>query len=665
MANIYLTPNFVEQQRAQGKDDSVIADFIAMKTQDKEFQSGLSAAKSKFGNQAIGKYLDYKIYGTSNPTDRFVPEQESMEEQGFLSRLGSSLASVPERFQRGFGSQEVREGRQETSKGFDIADIPGDIADVAGAALPMFGGLVGGAAGTVLGPAGQIGGAAAGAGALEGGRQIIGDVLNVEERFGEGGPDRLDPRAITRETVAGGLGEAGGIVIGKLGGKLLRPFASRFNDDIARIAKRADIDMPASAVSDSAVVQQGEALASKGFFGGPIQKTYDDAVSKLARLSDDLVRSLNGTTDLATAGDSIVDGLAKYEEAWRAGKNELYDQASKQLNERVVVSSANKLIPDVDNTITLLDSLIADEKLASEVLGEGFDTSVLATMRNNLAEGKSFDAVKATIKELNKLGKFGGREVVATGDTAVFRKVAATLDEDIMNWLQDAAPDAYDAAVAADKFYAEGIEALNGKVGTAIGSLVDEPSKLVNKVIQPKSPEKVQKAFDLLISGDGGPQRVADVQSAFLQSLFVQARGATDDLTGKGLKRVINKYGDDTLKVVLGDDALKVLKEYSELADALAKSQRVAGGSQTAFLTEFGTTMMLLGSGQFKEAAALVGSDAILSQVFNSALGKKWLTEGLTAAPVFEESAGALTRLATQQATRIGFPEGESENDIK
>lgn len=608
--------------------------------------SGLTA-------QSIAQSLEDKGYELPEEAMQYSSKTiETKGADGFFSRLESSLKSVPERFQRGFGSEQVREGRQETSKGFDIADIPGDIADVVGPSLPVIGGLIGGAVGSVVPGVGSLAGAGAGSLALEGGRQIIGDALNVEEKFGSGGEDRLDLRSIAKEGIAGAAGEAGGIVLGKAGGKLLKPFASRFNDDIARIAKRTNIDLPASAVSDSGVVQQGEALASKGFFGSPIQKTYDDAVSKLSKLADDLVKSFDGTTDLTVAGDSIAKGIAQYEEAWRAGKTALYDKASDELNKKIVVSSANKLIPDVENTIAVLDSLISDEKLAAEVLGEGFDTSVLSTMRKNLSEGRSFDAIKSTIKELNKLGKFGGRDVVATGDTAVFRKVAATLDDDIMNWLRDVAPDAYNASVAADKLYAEGIEALNGKVGTAIGSLVDEPSKLVKKVIQPKSPEKVQRAFDLIASGDDGIKNIADVQSAFMQDLISQAQGTTDDLTGKGLKRVINKYGDDTLKVVFGDDAVKVLKEYAEIADALAKSQRVSGGSQTAFLAELSTTMALLGSGNFKEAAALVGSDVALSRLFNSALGKKWMTEGLTASPIIEKLSSTATRIGVQEASR-------------
>jgi hypothetical protein len=139
----------------------------------------------------------------------------------FMQRLQDSVKSVPERFRQGFGTDQEREMRVETSKGFDLADLPGDLADVAGRALPTGGMLLGGAVGGILGAGagvigaipGAIAGAGAGAGIGEAGTQAAGRLMGM--RKGETVGQEL--LGIGTEAVSGAVAEA----TGALGGKVL------------------------------------------------------------------------------------------------------------------------------------------------------------------------------------------------------------------------------------------------------------------------------------------------------------------------------------------------------------------------------------------------------------------------------------------------------------
>lgn len=79
MANIYLTPNFIETQRQNGILDSVLAEFISRKVP--EVATQIDQIRTKYGRDnedAVKRYLDWKVYGTTEPLERFTPvvEQE-------------------------------------------------------------------------------------------------------------------------------------------------------------------------------------------------------------------------------------------------------------------------------------------------------------------------------------------------------------------------------------------------------------------------------------------------------------------------------------------------------------------------------------------------------------------------------------------------------------
>ena len=94
------------------------------------------------------------------------------------------------------------------------------------------------------------------------------------------------------------------------------------------------------------------------------------------------------------------------------------------------------------------------------------------------------------------------------------------------------------------------------------------------------------------------------------------------------------------MKNLLGEDATRALREIGELSQALGKSKRIAEGSQTAFIGKAQAIILSVLHGRIDLAAKIAGADTVLSKIFSSEIGRKWLTEGLTAPTVLQKLGG-------------------------
>jgi hypothetical protein len=661
MANIYLSPSFIETQRAKGISNDVLAGFIGRAVGSTlPIQSELEQVKMKYGaknEEAIKRYLDWKVYGTSNPTERFVPEQEQKPEPSTASKLigglslgvlgrgetggglVESIKSVPERAMRGFGSKETREGRTETSKGFDIADIPGDLADVIGPALPLIGGILGG---TVTAPASLTGvgipitmaGAAAGAGAMEGGRRMIGDLMGVDERYSGKAADFSPTGEVMKgvgvEALTNAAGELGGQLLVKGVTKLAAPFAKQFMGDVAEMAARQGVRLPASAMTKSNVVRTGEAIASKGFFGGSVGEISEQASKDIAKLGDDFVASMGGADDLLLAGKSIDEGAQTYRKAWQQTKAKLYNKASELIQAR-----PKKEFIDVSEPVAVLENILKSKAMAGEVLEGGVNTSRLSTILKNLKNKKlSIGILESTSNELGQIIKDGG--LVKTGDEAALASVQKAIQNALESHVAKFAPEVAEALAKADKAYKTGIQLLDSNVGNQIDALADTPERIVDAIIKPNSESSVTQLLNLVGRGTKGAQRVANVKTAFAKRLLDSAKNQDGMFAGEKLGAAIKKYGRPTMEAVFGKDAAAQLDEIAKLSHAMTSGEKIAQGSQTAFIAKIGSVISgasaAVMSGRPDLALGIIlggaGSDYAMMKLFATDAGRKLLLEG-------------------------------------
>lgn len=430
-------------------------------------------------------------------------------------------------------------------------------------------------------------------------------------------------------------------LVGKAGKRLLSPLAGRFNDEIAVLSSKKGIDLPLSSLSDSNVVKQAEALSQKGIFGGKLETVVDTANKKLSTIADSFASKFGGSQDMTIAGKSVMEGADTFRDAWRASKNRAYATARELLRS----GDSGGFMPDTARTISAIDEILSGKQAASGIIGESatsdITTGILQTIRKNLTSGetKSLEAFTSSLDELNKMTKFGN-SLISTGDQAVLKKIIATMDQDVTDGLRAIAPKAAKALDQADSIYKKGIELLDSSFGTKIAKLSDNPTKIIDQLIGPKSVDDVPRIFELIGKGKDGPQRVADVKSAFARKLLDKSTGQ-DGILGRSLDNQINTYGESTVRSVLGDDGMQAIREIQKLASAINEGQKVAAGSQTAFLGKTQAFLTALFTGNLPIAAGIAGGDKVLSGLFQTQWFRTWLTKGFEATPVMEGAAKA------------------------
>lgn len=432
---------------------------------------------------------------------------------------------------------------------------------------------------------------------------------------------------------------AAGRLIGKAGKRLLSPLAGRFNDEIAALATKKGIDLPLSSLSDSNAVKQAEALSQKGIFGGKLETVVDTANKKLSDIADSFVTKFGGSQDMTISGKSVLEGANTFRDAWRTTKNKAYAKAAELLKS----GDSGGFMPDTTETVKVIDEILSGKQAASEIIGDAAlsdtTTGILQTIRKNLTSGetKSLQAFTSALDELNKMTKFGNT-LISTGDQGILKKVIATMDQDVTNGLRSIAPKVAAALDEADAIYKNGIELLDSSFGTKIAKLSDNPTKIVDQLITPKSVDDVPRIFELIGKGKDGPKRIADVQSSFARKLLDKATGQ-DGIIGKTLDSQINTYGESTVRAVLGDDGLQAIREIQKLASAINEGQKVAAGSQTAFLGKTQAFLTALFTGNIPVAAGIAGGDKILSGLFQTGWFRTWLTKGFEATPLMKGAA--------------------------
>lgn len=538
--------------------------------------------------------------------------------------IASPLAAASGLIQKGLGvkqSQDVRELPQQaamarTSLPLSVGLMTAPVTGIAGGAIAT------GLAGT------------AGRGLQEASDAVTNqDSQSLAGRVGES----LGEGAIVGATDLGfGLLGKG---LGMAGKKMLSPLAGRFNQEIATLAQKKGINLPLSSVSDSNIVKQTEALSQKGIFGGKLETVVDTANKKLSSIADEFVKKFGGTEDLTIAGKSVIEGADTFRDSWRVLKNKAYDTA----NELLQKSDGGSFMPDTTSTVRVIDEILSSKQAASGIIGEAATsdttTAILQTIRKNLTSGetKSLSAFTSALDELNKMTKFGNT-LISTGDQAILKKVIATMDQDVTNGLRAIAPKAAMALDKADEIYKSGIELLDSSFGDKIAKLSDNPTKIVDQLITPKSVDDVPRIFELIGKGENGPKRIADVRSTFARKLLDKASGEKG-ITGRTLDNIIDSYGESTVKAVIGDDGLQALREIQKLASAINIGQKVAEGSQTAFLGKTQAFLTALFTGNLPIAASIAGGDKVLSGLFQTQWFRNWLTKGFQASPLLEGAA--------------------------
>lgn len=467
---------------------------------------------------------------------------------------------------------------------------------------------------------------------------------------------------IAEGDVAGGLGEGVGMLAASFlpkaakaatkGGlevvnRVRAPFAGQVDTAVVNAAKRAGVEMPASALSTSRVAPVAEAVAAKGLGGGQTMGRISAATAELTSRAEHLVKQASKLATESQRGTAIAEGFESFRKSWIRIKNNLYKDASIPENLGV---NANK-------TVTLLDEIIKTKQGAAKLAGGATDLSYFERLREGLAAGtvKASD-LRAAIQDLN--GKIGGAHADAwsAANKQLLKKVAATMSDDFEGALRTGAPKVWAKLDEANKKYGEGIDKINSTFGRTINQLAK--AKAYDKIGRAVANARMSADHIPGILEVAGPEGAQAIQASVLADIVGRAKNAGGQLTPQGLASALKNWersSPGALDALLTPEQMGKLRDLSKLTRSMDRVTRVAEGSQTAFLGRVAAYPAMLATSPLTALQAMLG-DYAFSKFVGSAAGQKWLTTGFKPWSLTKEIDTAPNRVGAMAYSAAGRP---------
>lgn len=452
---------------------------------------------------------------------------------------------------------------------------------------------------------------------------------------------------------------------------LTRKATEAVTPDVAATFQKYGIEPPISAVSGSKAVQGAEAYAQTSFFGGrAVTEIIEKSRQEIGKVAETLRKNVDAeklkTTGVTaeSVGRELQTALKKTEDAFNDAKTKVYDEATKMIGSQQAV---------LDETRAALEDIIR-QKSAS------LDPSAKATTKyyEELLRGTG-DAKKRTYVNIKQTRTDIGRKLknptdpITTGDRASLSRLYAALSNDLEKTVTQSSKEAAAALKYANAYYKAGIEQINSVVGRTIFRS-KSPETLVGKLITPGNVSAVRNLKTIV-----GPEAFHQVGSMFMNNIVdAIVSPLTGRLNAGKLSTLMAKYGDDTLREVLGERGLKQLqdlrkraivddilergtadgkvqpgrlqqaiesydekvlkeaftpeelaklKDVREMSGAIAKGTKMADGSPTAEKAQMGVNVVL-GLVNVPTLLTKIGIDWGVAKLFTSPWGRKLMSGG-------------------------------------
>jgi hypothetical protein len=406
--------------------------------------------------------------------------------------------------------------------------------------------------------------------------------------------------------------------------------SKNFKPEVARLADELDVPLPASALTESRIVRNAEAVAQNTVLSGQrVSARVLASEKRLAELGDDLVNKYTTATPDTLTGQVIKEGYEAYVEQFKDTKNQLYDNIPPASRQAVVTP---------EETLKTLQGIV-DEKRA--VAGGGtnlkFYQTKLKTMKKAVEEDKY--TVKNMLADKRDIGarisesKRGAG--VMTGDTGQLGRLEASIMQDLDTSLTQLSPDFGRALNTANAYYARTIKKVNSSIGKTVAK--SNPERIVQNIFKPNSATDIMLFKELV--GDEG-FKVAS--QAFFQKIMAESLNKQGAVDYAKLSKNMRRYGHQTLLEGLGPELTNRLTQLSEQAQKLAVLEKAfkdgqipAIGSRTAFLQNVNKYMYALGglnvfykfNPMFLMSA--IASDLSLGVLLGTKWGRTLMTQGM------------------------------------
>lgn len=335
--------------------------------------------------------------------------------------------------------------------------------------------------------------------------------------------------------------------------------ASQFDQPAAEAFGRLGIEPPVSAISKSKAVQAAEATAQASWFGGEVAKTIESARASLFKISESLKRDVNvdvlktGGVTTKSVGENLTGALDKVETTFNKTKTALYDAAEAKIpvtGQAVFDSTRRFLSSAIEQLKTSAAPQSAREAAYFEKILQNIST----------AQARSYKVIKATRTEIGKTLEKAKRGIpIEDADVGrlkgLYRSLSEDLDSTIVKYGGDSAKATLDEATA---YYKAGKESLNSFVGRAIMNAKD-PSNIFDSLIKAGRIDLV-KELKVLLKNE--PEAVHEVGKLFMNTILEKSiNQLTQNLNPGKLITLMQRYGDDFIRELVGDKGLQQLKQ--------------------------------------------------------------------------------------------------------
>ena len=504
-------------------------------------------------------------------------------------------------------------------------------------------------AGMIVG--GRLGGyKGAGVGAALGqtGKQIAGKAL--------GARPRESPLGDIAFAGAEGVGaELLGLGTGKFITGVAAPFASKVGAaglSLLETAKKYGINLSPSDITKSKILSTIESLLEKTPLGSETIDQYRNKAINALRLAKAELKNKIGRADEAEViGLKLKEVLAAGSKEFNAKSTELYGEVGKivppdtliltdrlkqtamallKREEKLPVNTRDNKVIGVLRDMTNLDEggltksgLVGPSGEPLKMPGRS-SWETLSTLRSQLGQfiADQDAAVKAGIPAL----KFQG-----TRSGGIYKMLRKAVDADLNTFATTTGGEVKKAFDLANAFYKEGKQIFDSKTIRRITNL--NPERVANFVIRPGNVTEIK-----IIKKAIGEKGFEPIKRAFTEKLLSEPlEGAA--FAPMRLVRHLDKYGDETLRQVFSPQELTSFRELGRISANMQSAERLAGNPSGT-----GRTMItfITGGAVFTDpvtgGVALI-SPALLSKLYTSDFGRRWLTTGLRVPPGAKQSA--------------------------
>ena len=380
------------------------------------------------------------------------------------------------------------------------------------------------------------------------------------------------------------------------GAEALQPITQRLRESAGRLipeesaravelSQRYGVELPLSARRPGGTTEIAEATAVRGIFGNKLAESINNSFEAVNELQRGLRKEVAPETfETLSTGQRVQRAFRKYVSGFTKRASEKYD----------AIPNLENVPATATNTVEFLQNIV-NSKSKAVVAPRDLSFYQEALQKFKSLESLSAEDIRETLKAVGSRID-DNADIVAKTDKASIKKLYSTLQQDLEDTLQ--APQAAGEAGEvidtkavlnqlreADKFYKGNITKIRSQVGRNLTRL--DPERVLESVVKPNNPTGVKLLKDVI--GEEGMEPIR--QSLFDKMVFESLDRTGEIIDPLKLKSKINKYGYSTLKELLTPQQFKNLStildkatELAELKQILIKSQKVAQGSQTAFI---------------------------------------------------------------------------------